>query len=248
MPYYRDTPSEQQDVDPSSLGDTGVVLMPDGLSGHRFDAPGGPRAEWEKRICRAFGTRNLSIAIAFLDQLTTLCTISYDRKQERWKPSEIELNFAISLIDSIRPRDQMEAALVAQMVAVHLMQMRVSSRVLGEQDVDARDANAREASVAGKLARTFAIQMDTLMRKRGRGTARQSIKVKKELHQHVHYHDHRGDGETGAEPCAARIIGVQKEGAIGQATGAAAGRPTLPGSDEAGSVVPLAGRERKTRV
>lgn len=188
MAYYRDTPSEQQDVNPHDVEGPAVVLTPENGASYRFDAVRGDRATWEKQICQAFGARRLSAAVAFLDQLIALCTVSYDKAQARWKPSELELNFAVGLIDSIRPRNQMEAALAAQMVAVHFMQMRVSSRVLGEQDADARDANAREASVAGKLARTFAMQMDTLMRMRGKRSTRQTINVRHEKHIHTHQH------------------------------------------------------------
>jgi hypothetical protein len=240
MAYYRTTPSEHQDADPSDIADLGVVLTPSDGCDYAVGPPHGDHAGWEARIRSAFSAHRLSTAIAFLDQLTSLCTISYDRGSGQWKPSEIELNFALGIIDSIRPRNQMEAALAAQMVAVHFMQMRMSSRMLGEQDIGSRDANAREAAVAGKLARTFAMQMDTLNRIRGRRTARQSIKVKKELHQHVHYHDHRGDRGSGAEPQAA--IPVRQGASVSPE------RTALPGQDETGCVVSLPRRQRKAGV
>jgi len=91
---------------------------------------------------------------------------------------------------------------------------------------------AREAALVGKLARTYAIQMDQLQSMKGRRkVARQSITVKKELHQHVHYHDDRGVGKAGGQP----------QGTPGSTTSAI---PALPSPDEVGRVVPLSRRSR----
>ena len=71
----------------------------------------------------------------------------------------------------------------------------------------------REAAIASKLALTFAQQLDTLNKMRGKSkSTRQTITVSKELHQHVHYYHHRGeeviDGEShassGTDPAAER--------------------------------------------
>ena len=232
MARYLDTPSDQQDIGQQDAGDLAISLTPTPLTGYAAVSHGDDD-RWQARICEAFGTRRMPAATAFLKQLITLCAVSYDVTNQRWKPSEIELNFAVDLIASIKPRNQMEAALAAQMVAVHFMQMRMSARTLGEQDIEARDA-----AVAAKLARTFAIQLATLAQLRGRGTARQSIKVRKD--NHVHYHVHRGDGETGAEPRAPRAI-AEDAGVIAQL-------PQVPGQDSFGSVVPIPSRARRTAV
>src|SRR5512138_2491336 len=39
-------------------------------------------------------------------------------------PDEVNLSFMISMVKSIKPRDAIEAMLVAQMVSVHVMAMR----------------------------------------------------------------------------------------------------------------------------
>src|SRR5205809_2855599 len=39
-------------------------------------------------------------------------------------PDEVNLSFMISMVKSIKPRDSIEAMLVAQMVSVHVMAMR----------------------------------------------------------------------------------------------------------------------------
>jgi hypothetical protein len=40
------------------------------------------------------------------------------------RPDEVNLSFMISMVKSLKPRDSVEAMLVAQMVSVHVMAMR----------------------------------------------------------------------------------------------------------------------------
>ena len=81
------------------------------------------------------------------------------------------------------------------MVAIHLLTMKVTARAIKDE------YDTCMASTAGKLARTFAMQMAELRAGRTRKqTVRQSIKVRKELHQHVHYHDDRGGRENDGQP------------------------------------------------
>ena|SRR5882724_3129763 len=56
------------------------------------------------------------------------------------KPDEVNLSFMISMVKSIRPRDSVEAMLVAQMVSVHAM---ASLRRTAVQSKRQRDANVR---------------------------------------------------------------------------------------------------------
>jgi len=212
----------------------GVMLEPSEVQGYVYTSPHDDMSVWELQICDAFGARGMPSALAFLDQLTGLCRTGYDVNDGQWKPSETELNFALAFVNNVRPRNQMEAALAAQMVAVHLMQMRVSAQALTAN----RYIDPRDAAVAGKLARTFAVQMDAFGRMRGRGTSRQSIKVRKD--NHVHYHVHGGVQGSGAEPRAARaVIETPSIPAEGSA---------LSGQDETGTVVPLTSRKRKAGV
>lgn len=84
----------------------------------------------------------------------------------------------------------MEASLAAQMVAVHLLTMKLAARSIKY------DYDTRTAAAAGKLARTFTLQLEALQSLRGkRKTVKQSITVRKDLHQHVHY----DRGEAGSE-------------------------------------------------
>ncbi len=79
------------------------------------------------------------------------------------KPDAINLAFMISMVRSIRPRDSIEAMLVAQMVSVHVMAMRCAYRLAGAEDIARQDSAAR---ALGRLARTFPAQIDALSRYR----------------------------------------------------------------------------------
>jgi hypothetical protein len=72
----------------------------------------------------------------------------------------------ISMVKSIKPRDAVEAMLVAQMVSVHVMAMRCAHHLASAEDL-ARHDNAARA--LGRLARTFPAQIEALNRYRSRG-------------------------------------------------------------------------------
>ena len=48
------------------------------------------------------------------------------------RPDEVNLAFMISMVKSIKPRDSVEAMLVAQMVSVHLMAMRCDAPITSQ--------------------------------------------------------------------------------------------------------------------
>ena len=162
------------------------------------------------------------MAHTFLSQLNALCGRDYwDGEAKQWRIDENEFSATLALVNTIKPRNEMEAALAAQMVAIHLLTMKVTARAIRD------DYDTRMASTAGKLARTFAMQMAELRNGRTRKpTTRQSIKVRKELHQHVHYHDDRGARESGGQP-------------HGRAARAADKCTALPSPQPGGEPVPL---------
>ena len=82
------------------------------------------------------------------------------------RPDEINISFMISMVKSIRPRDSVEAMLVAQMVSVHVMAMRCAHHLAEAEDPAQRDSAAR---ALGRLARTFPAQIDALNRYRSHG-------------------------------------------------------------------------------
>jgi len=82
------------------------------------------------------------------------------------KPDEVSLSFMISMVKSIKPRDAVEAMLVAQMVSVHVMAMRCAYHLANAEDIARQDSAGR---ALGRLARTFPAQMEALNRYRNNG-------------------------------------------------------------------------------
>jgi hypothetical protein len=81
-------------------------------------------------------------------------------------PDAVNLAFMISMIRTIRPRDAVEAMLVAQMVSVHVMAMRCACQLAITDDSARQDSAAR---ALGRLARTFPAQIEALNRYRTNG-------------------------------------------------------------------------------
>ena len=81
-------------------------------------------------------------------------------------PDEVNLSFMISMVKSIKPRDSIEAMLVAQMVSVHVMAMRCAHHLANADDLAQHDSAAR---ALGRLARTFPAQIEALDRYRSHG-------------------------------------------------------------------------------
>jgi len=88
--------------------------------------------------------------------------------------SEHGLNFMLSVIKGIEPRDQLEAMLAAQMAVVHVASMTFAHRLVVES-IQQQDSAERAFN---KLTRTFAMQMEAL--KRYRSGAEQKVTL-----QHV---------------------------------------------------------------
>jgi len=187
---------------------------------------------WTLQLADAFGTRSQAVITTFMTQLEALTSgKTWDEQSKQWRVNETQFSAVLAIVNSLKPRNEMEACLAAQMVAVHMMQMALSAHALKyPQDV-------KTAAVGGKLARTFTGQIDAMQGLKGkRRSIKQTITVRKETQQHVHYHDHRGAGQSGRRPHATQ------EG-LG-----AADRSALSGEDESGRVVPFAGRSREAGV
>jgi hypothetical protein len=82
------------------------------------------------------------------------------------------LNFMLSLVKGVKPTDQVEAMLAAQMAAVHLATMTLARRLGHVKNIPQQDSAERAFN---KLARTFAAQVEALKRYRSRGD--QTVRV-----------------------------------------------------------------------
>ncbi len=165
----------------------GVMLEAAGMDKEHWTAPHNDSGLWSLQLADAFGTRPRAVVATFMAQLEALCAPNHwDEEAKQWRLDENQFSAALAIVNSLKPRNEMEAALAAQMVAIHLLTMKASARALQY------DGDTRTAATSAKLARAFTGQLEALqsLRRRSR-TARQSITVKKEVHQHVYYHGGR---------------------------------------------------------
>jgi len=182
----------------------GVALEVEKITelGYRLASPHSDTEAWQAMICDALGTRSEATALTFLYHLVRLCDQDWHPDDKNgggeWVPDECQLNMILNLVSGIRPKNEMQAALAAQMVAVHLMMMKVSERCLRSNGC----TDPHLLSAASKLARTFAIQTETLAKVQGRRTTRQKITVSYERHNHQHMHMRGGENKIGGQPHA----------------------------------------------
>jgi len=97
------------------------------------------------------------------------------------------VNAALSMIESAKPRDEVEAALIIQMVCTHTAAMALLSRIGGAHGGGRHVAMM--AAAVSKILRAFAIQVETLRRLRAGGS--QFMRI-----EHIHI-----------EPGAQAVIG-----------------------------------------
>jgi hypothetical protein len=204
-----------------------------------FGSPYAPENDdhWTALLFAAFGTRSQGTFRTFMCQLSELCSTDWNEDEGAWHPAEDELIAAVQIVRSTKPRNEAEACLAAQMVAVHLMQMKLSAQALTHSWPE-----PRTCAIASKLARTYAMQLETMAKLRGKGS-RQRITVRKySQHEHKHIHLHQGGGENGNQP----------HGPTGTAEINAALEPppcsTLPSKDATRNAVPMPGNKGEAEV
>jgi hypothetical protein len=93
-------------------------------------------------------------------------------------PDEKETAFLVSIIEGIKPNDQIEAMLAAQMAAVHNATMVFARRLAHVETIPQQDSAERAFN---KLARTFATQVEALKKYRTGGQQKMTVE-----HDHVH--------------------------------------------------------------
>lgn len=184
-----------------------VAMEPAGYDQEHWTAPHNDEDLWWFQLADAFGTRSYSVMVFFLNQIEALCGRNiWDEEARQWRLDEHTFSAILAIVNSVKPEDELQAALAAQMASVHIMQMKTAARAIRY------DSDTKTASVSAKLAKTFAGQLETLQAIKGeKRIAEQSIKVTKELHQHVHYHDHRQGGwaEIGGQPDEPRAATIE---------------------------------------
>jgi hypothetical protein len=102
-------------------------------------------------ISEAFGFVQVDLQHMLFDQIRNIGCTSKDKAAR-------DTSAALAILQSIKPRDELEALLIAQMIGIHnaaMAYMRIG-------DVDK----------SSKMARTFTTQLEALSRYRGKGQQR----------------------------------------------------------------------------
>ena len=85
---------------------------------------------------------------------------------------EAQLNFALSVIADIKPKDQLEAMLAAQMAFVHIASMTFARRMNHTETIPQQDSAEKAYN---KLLRTFTSQMEALRKYRNGGEQKVTV-------------------------------------------------------------------------
>jgi hypothetical protein len=131
-----------------------IKLLPHGFAIDHPDLEQG-----ERLMADTLGLRDRDAMYGVLGQLVK-ASVSGE------KPDPANLAFMISTVESIKPRDSIEAMLVAQMVSVHVLAMRCAYRLATAGDIAHQDS---AALALGRLSRIFPAQIEALGRYRNSG-------------------------------------------------------------------------------
>ncbi|MCC0808681.1 hypothetical protein FPV16_21140 [Methylobacterium sp. W2] len=118
-------------------------------------------------LLNALGTASLPFMNGLLSQITNVAS------QGR-EPDEAGINFVLSVVNGIEPRDEVEAMLAVQMAAVHLATMTFARRLAHVENLPQQEGAERAFN---KLARTFTTQIEAL--KRYRSDGKQTVRVER---------------------------------------------------------------------
>ena len=116
-------------------------------------------------LMQSLGTANSDFLTGLLSQLANAGSSGKETNQDR-------LNFMLSVVQGIEPRDQVEAMLATQMAATHNAIMTFARRLNHVETLQQQDSAERAFN---KLARTFASQVEALKRYRSNGD--QTVRV-----------------------------------------------------------------------
>ena len=108
-------------------------------------------------LIEAVGTADPDFAFGLISQLADA---------NGGKVDERKLNFMLSVVKGVKPRDQIEAMLAAQMAAVHSATMKLFPQLAEAEYLPQRDSAERTLN---KLMRTFVTQVEALKRYRTGG-------------------------------------------------------------------------------
>lgn len=88
------------------------------------------------------------------------------------EPKESEINYLLSMVRGIEPRDHLETMLAMQMAAIHNATMTFARRLATVETIPQQDSAERALN---KLARTFTTQIEALKRYRSNGEQKVTV-------------------------------------------------------------------------
>jgi hypothetical protein len=116
-------------------------------------------------LMEALGTEDLDFVQSLLAQLANVGPVGSE-------VSSANANFMLSMVKGIKPKDQVEAMLAAQMAAVHVSTMTFARHLARAESARVVDINERTFN---KLARTFVAQVEALKRYRSGGEQKVTV-------------------------------------------------------------------------
>lgn len=116
-------------------------------------------------LMEALGTTDVDFFVGVVHQLINAGT--------RGQKTDVDaLNFMLSMVKGVQPRDQVETMLAAQMAAIHSLTMTFARRLAHVENIPQQDSAERTLN---KLARTFAAQVEALKRYRSNGEQKVAV-------------------------------------------------------------------------
>jgi hypothetical protein len=135
----------------------------------------------------------------------------------------VDLNFMLSFIKGIEPRDQLESTLAAQMAAVHMAMMKFAEILPTQENLPQVEAAERAIN---RFARTFTAQMETFKRYRSNGEQSvtvQHVSVKEAGHES---NANQSPHETAPRKASSRLALIHSKTAPTEIIGASPRPPT----------------------
>jgi hypothetical protein len=115
-----------------------------------------------KLLMEALGTASADFTVGLLSQLACAGR----------QIDEVALNFMLSVVQGVKPKDQLETMLAAQMAAIHMATMTFARRLAHVETIQQQDSAERALN---KLARTYAMQMEAFKRYRTGGEQKVTV-------------------------------------------------------------------------
>jgi hypothetical protein len=167
----------------------------------------------------ALGTADLDFYGGLINQLANAA-------RRKGEVDEHSLNFMLSVVKGIEPKNQVEALLAAQMAAVHMATMTRAAQLAQVENMPQQDSAERAFN---KLTRTFATQMEALKRYRTGGEQKVTV-------QHVSVSE-------GGQAIVGNVTQAPREAARGKA---GSSPPALPNAQQ--SPMPIVGERASSPV